>query len=539
MKKYVALWIVLLWLLAGLAPAETAAPPGTWTAVASMNVARENHTLTLLPDGRVLAVGGFIFGGSTHASAEIYNPATNSWAMTGSMSTVRQAHTATLLQDGRVLVVGGLNDTGGSERSSAEIYDPATGTWSMTSSMLQARNDHHALRLLDGRVVVIGGRVNFNPLTSVEIFNPGTGSWSPAASLASAKGNFASTLLADGRVMVAGGFVGGSEVNTYQIYNPDTNSWTAEASMNNLRSFPTVTLLSNGQVLAAGGSDGFPATNRKTELFNPATNTWTHTAGDLAIVREFHSAHLLPNGQVLVAGGNSGSATITAELYSPGSGTWSSTGSFVGNRHNNEAVTLADGRVLASGGFAIGPFNSLATAEIYEPTVLNQRCGIGTGVHTFHLNGRVLTVDITTLGDINCLTVRQMEITHPNATSNMARGVYWQINATNVSSNPASGYTLNLQLPNPFGTAVGVAACRYPGGLGGSGWDCTNTQSATSSQVTATGVTQLSDWVIGRNVGPTAVQLQEVATENSFNWLWLVLPLLGLATAGVGWWRKQ
>jgi hypothetical protein len=392
--------------------------------------------------------------------------------------------------------------------------------------------------LLDGRVIVVGGRVSAVPITSVEIYNPSTNTWTPAASLASAKGNFATTLLSNGRVLVAGGFVGGSEVNTYQIYNPATNSWTAEASMNNLRSNPSLTVLTNGQVLAAGGADGFPATNLKTELFNSATNTWTHTAGDLAIVRQLHSAHLLPNGQVLIAGGSSASATITAELYTPGSGTWSSTGSFVGNRTNNEAVTLADGRVLASGGFDLGTFNSLPTAEIYEPTVLNQRCGIAPGVHTFATEGQQVTINISTLGDINCLTVRRMDITHPNATSNMARGVYWQITATNASSNPASGYTLSLQLPNPFGTAVGVLACRYPGGLGGSGWDCTATQSATSQFVTATGVTQLSDWVIGQNVGPTAVQLQEVTAENSFNWFWLALPLLGLVTAGVLWWRK-
>src|SRR5262245_33381705 len=47
-----------------------------------------------------------------------------SWTATGSMGTAREFHTATLLPNGRVLVAGGYN---GSYLSSAELYDPGTG----------------------------------------------------------------------------------------------------------------------------------------------------------------------------------------------------------------------------------------------------------------------------------------------------------------------------------------------------------------------------------------------------------------------------
>ena len=59
----------------------------SWTAVGDMNVARANHTMVPLPDGRVLVLGGASF---THvqsskdaalACVEIFDPATNSFEM--------------------------------------------------------------------------------------------------------------------------------------------------------------------------------------------------------------------------------------------------------------------------------------------------------------------------------------------------------------------------------------------------------------------------------------------------------------------------
>src|SRR5258705_321194 len=63
---------------------------------------------------------------------------------------------AATLDDGRVLVCGG-NDDQNNVLASAEIYNPATNTITPTGSMSQARYFHAAVKLADGRVMVFGG----------------------------------------------------------------------------------------------------------------------------------------------------------------------------------------------------------------------------------------------------------------------------------------------------------------------------------------------------------------------------------------------
>jgi hypothetical protein len=80
------------------------------------------HTATLLPDGRVLVVGGGNGTGPT-ASEELWDPATATFSRAGSLAGARMMHTATLLPDGRVLVVGGS----GYDPLLAEVWEPSDG----------------------------------------------------------------------------------------------------------------------------------------------------------------------------------------------------------------------------------------------------------------------------------------------------------------------------------------------------------------------------------------------------------------------------
>src|SRR3954452_15762177 len=83
------------------------------------------------------------------------------------------------------------------------------------------------------------------------------------------------------------------------------------------------TLLLNGKVLVSGGHNRETAT----ELYDPASGTWSLT-GNLAAPRLFgHTSTLLSNGNVLVFGGFIQDSIILmqsggAEVYNPSTGSW-------------------------------------------------------------------------------------------------------------------------------------------------------------------------------------------------------------------------
>ncbi len=245
--------------LQSLGSAELYVPAsGTWTATGSLATARGEHTATLLPNGKVLVAGGAHvdpgYGGFALPSAEVYDPASGTWTATGSLATARDQHTATLLPNGKVLVVGGEDFVYGfgSILASAELYDSARGTWTSTGSLATARYGHTATLLPDGKVLVTGGSGS-SVLASAELYDPASGTWTATGSLGAARFDHTATLLPSDKVLVAGGVNSSGFLVSAELYDPASGTWTATGSLAAARDGHTATLLPNSNVLVAGG----------------------------------------------------------------------------------------------------------------------------------------------------------------------------------------------------------------------------------------------------------------------------------------------
>ena len=342
-----------------------------WTLAANLNVARSGHTATLLPNGRVLAVGGARMG---DASAESYDPATDQWTATSGENGGRFNHTATLLPNGKVLVVGGFNvvDDCKSFEPAAEIYDPAANSWTPASKAISPQAENTATLLPDGRVLVIGGDSCLASEITAQFYDPVSDSWTRAKPPQNTQYDHTATLLGDGRVLLSADY-GHSE-----LYDPSTGNWIAQRDYSSLQYGPqSATKLTDGKVLLTGGWQG-QVPVRVSKVFNPETTTWT-SVEDTKVAHAGGTATSIAGGNVLVLGGVQdyrGSVWINAsgaELYDAGMGHWLDAGNLNTARQNHTATLLQDGRVLVAGGLkwkapdddSSSLMQTLSSAELY------------------------------------------------------------------------------------------------------------------------------------------------------------------------------
>ena len=145
----------------------------------------------------------------------------------------------------------------------------------------------------------------------------------------------------------------------------DAGSVNSIRSMTTRRAAHTATLLPDGKVLVAGGFTGGENSLASAEVFDPGTSTFTF-AGNMNASRAGHTATLLPNGKVLIAGGYNGSYLASAELYDPATRKFTPVSSMVTARSGHVATLLNDGKVLLAGGTGVG-WTFLTDAELYDP----------------------------------------------------------------------------------------------------------------------------------------------------------------------------
>jgi hypothetical protein len=240
------------------------------------------------------------------------------------------------------------------------------------------------------------------------------------------------TLLKDGRVFMAGGNVNTPSalqgIKLTHLFSFQNNNWALGQPMNFARWYPTVTGLYNGEVLVTGGqptaqtdtpeiraNDGVMRTltsansantgdgreygwlrqtlNGKVAYLGPKSEMkllnvnanggkgqWENLANRDGIDRDYGSFATYLPGKALIAGGGLGGGNITNTAvvvdFNNGGAT-SATQAMTYSRRQHNLTLLADGTVLATGGFGGGSLESRVDVNnaVYIPELWNPATG--------------------------------------------------------------------------------------------------------------------------------------------------------------------
>jgi hypothetical protein len=292
---------------------------------------------SFLADGRLVIASGTIqydpFYGTR--TAFLLDPITGQLIRVGDLNFGRWYPTLVTLGDGRVFAASGFDVTG-SLVVQPEIYNSSTSTWTNFSTATSPFGLYAHLFLMDnGNLFYSGGNafgdygVTPRILTLPSQFNQ-TIVETPVPGLqTSASTNQAASVLLppaqDQKVMIVGGGASmGAATKRVNIVdlkaaNP---AYVAAPSTTYARMHLSAVILPDRTVLVCNGSTMEEVTANSmlpSEIYNPATNTWTVSASQ-PVPRVYHSAALLlPDGRVLASGGNPnrGDDELRLEIYTP------------------------------------------------------------------------------------------------------------------------------------------------------------------------------------------------------------------------------
>ena len=213
------------------------------------NVFCSGHSF--LADGTLFVAGGHISNFVGLSRASTYNPFTDEWSNLPNMNAGRWYPTTTVLANGDVLVVSGYIDPTIGVNTLPQVFQVATGTWrSLTNAQLAQQPYAMMLLAPNGRVFDAGP----TPTTRY-LDTSGTGAWSFVANRVGGVRDYGSAVMyAPGKVLVMGG--DSPPKNTAEVIDLNTASpsWLPVGSMLFGRRHLNATLLPDGKVLVTGGT---------------------------------------------------------------------------------------------------------------------------------------------------------------------------------------------------------------------------------------------------------------------------------------------
>ncbi len=266
----------------------------------------------------------------------------------------------------------------------AWIFDARDGsTTELTEVMATGRAFHTATLLQDGRVLVAGG-VTYGGqkpsgdyftrvLNDAEIWDPVAGTFTQVT-MGQYRAGHSANLLPDGRVLIAGGTKGnglheitdvsdllGTSNKDTEIFDPATNSFSSGPWMTEPKAGHGGVTLQDGRIWLGGGITfttifgiPIPDFSTKVNLYDPATNTIA-SGGNVGNPRALFGSALLADGRVAIIGGAGGDifniGPLTAcHTWDPNGNNSSSLVTLPTDNAFGAVLQLANGEILVVGG---------------------------------------------------------------------------------------------------------------------------------------------------------------------------------------------
>ena len=370
------------------------------------------HTATVLKDGRVMIAGGYELDGAgqkvASIHAELFDPTTGGFsdlpdlayadAQQQPIQSPRAFHTGTLVDLGKkVLLAGGETYVAGAAQplGNALLYDPQARTYQLVP-MEAARSQHGAAIDSGGRVLVLGGYTTGKAFAdTLEWFDSTRTVFTTVPVQTLGRVQMGVSPVQSGQyVAVAGGSSGtgvSTEVRLYTFSGGGgTNTFTLLTTQQMLepRRAPALAVVGDpARLVALGGystlSEAPIAPLASTEVIATAPQFQVSSGPNIAIARGDACAATLADGRVLVSGGrgldfnqSSRSMDNVELVVQPSSGGPPSVlglPNLPAGRYWHTCTALPDGTVLITGGVneqATGT-EILKDAYIFTPAPLD------------------------------------------------------------------------------------------------------------------------------------------------------------------------
>jgi len=262
----------------------------------AMAQARDMHTATKLPDGRVLVIGGEVQGPglpNAAASAELYDPVAHTWGPAGNLVHRRLGHASVLLPNGKVIVLGGWDLVAGNGVTgllAVEEWDPTTKGFRVIGSLLHDHSGGQAFLRQDGKIQVVGGASQLDfPLYELEM----------SASLVPIDPSH--FILLGGE----NGLGGWHQLDSVLFYATDGSQPNPSAGgvMPHAFSSNSAVNLPSGKIVAGGGFDQIQGISDTISIIDYAHQGSSILSVKMSKVRMGHQSMIFPDGKIgFVAG---------------------------------------------------------------------------------------------------------------------------------------------------------------------------------------------------------------------------------------------